>query len=83
MRVLLIRACTNALHRVCVEWVMCWCFVDGGDLRVAAGIFITSSYDSTSHFESATEEVVSIYEAALGQKFDFSKMTMETKQDDE
>jgi len=49
----------------------------------AKGIFITTSYDSTSHFESATDEVVSIFEGVLEQKFDFSKLSTEVKQEDE
>jgi Rab GDP dissociation inhibitor len=50
----------------------------------AKGIFITTSYDSTSHFESATEEVLSVFEGVTGEKLDTSKMSDSTdNQDDE
>lgn len=45
----------------------------------AKGIFITTSYDSTSHFESATEEVLSVFEGVTGEKLDTSKMSDSTE----
>jgi Rab GDP dissociation inhibitor len=40
---------------------------------VAEQVFITESYDSTSHFESATNEVIELYERITGEKLDLSK----------
>lgn len=36
------------------------------------GCFITSSYDSTSHFESATNEVIEIYQKLTGKPLDLT-----------
>ena len=35
-------------------------------------IFISSSYDATTHFETTCEDVVDIYQRVTGQPFDFS-----------
>jgi len=35
-------------------------------------LWITSSYDATSHFESASEEILSIYESISGEKLDLN-----------
>ena len=40
------------------------------------GIYITTSYDSTSHFESATEEVISMYETVMGSKLDLEHLPL-------
>ena len=40
------------------------------------GIFITSSYDSTSHFESATEEVIALYEKVMGVPLDLDHLPL-------
>eukprot|EP01006_Ploeotia_vitrea_P001797 TRINITY_DN105661_c0_g1_i1.p1 TRINITY_DN105661_c0_g1~~TRINITY_DN105661_c0_g1_i1.p1 ORF type:complete len:447 (+),score=279.75 TRINITY_DN105661_c0_g1_i1:140-1480(+) len=36
------------------------------------GIFITKSYDETSHFETATEEVIALYKAITGEDLDLT-----------
>ncbi len=36
------------------------------------GVFITSSYDPTSHFESASDDVLSIYERIMGTPLDLT-----------
>jgi Rab GDP dissociation inhibitor len=35
-------------------------------------LWITSSYDATSHFESASEEILQIYEKIVGEKLDLN-----------
>jgi Rab GDP dissociation inhibitor len=35
-------------------------------------LWITSSYDATSHFESASEEILQIYERIVGEKLDLN-----------
>lgn len=37
-------------------------------------LWITSSYDAASHFESATEEILQIYERITGEKLDLSNI---------
>ena len=36
------------------------------------GLWITSSYDATSHFESASEEILQMYEKIVGEKLDLN-----------
>ncbi|TPP58199.1 Rab GDP dissociation inhibitor beta [Fasciola gigantica] len=38
-------------------------------------IFISSSYDASTHFESTCEDVLNLYERITGQPFDFSKVS--------
>ena len=35
-------------------------------------VFISTSYDATTHFETTCEDVIDIYERITGQPFDFS-----------
>ena len=35
-------------------------------------VFITTSYDATSHFETATDEVIRLYEKMTGSKLDLT-----------
>ena len=43
-------------------------------LSVHIQVFISTSYDATTHFETTCDDVVSIYERVTGQSFDFSKV---------
>ena len=36
------------------------------------GCYITSSLDATSHFESASEEILQMYEKIVGEKLDLN-----------
>ncbi|KAA0187202.1 Guanosine nucleotide diphosphate dissociation inhibitor [Fasciolopsis buskii] len=42
-------------------------------------IFISSSYDASTHFESTCEDVLNLYERITGQPFDFSKVSEKMK----
>ena len=46
----------------------------------ANNLWITSSYDATSHFESAGEEVLEIYQKIIGEKLD---LNVDFEDDDE
>lgn len=46
-------------------------------------IFITKSYDATTHFESTCLDILDVYEKIVGEKFDFSKVTRDLGQEDE
>ncbi|EFC49428.1 rab gdp dissociation inhibitor alpha [Naegleria gruberi] len=37
------------------------------------GVFISKSYDATTHYESCAEDIVSIHERISGEKFDWNK----------
>lgn len=45
--------------------------VDDG---TSCNVFVTKSYDPTTHFETTCNDVLSVFERAAGQKFDFSKV---------
>lgn len=45
-----------------------------------SNLWITSSYDATSHFESASEEILQIYEKVVGEKLD---LNIEPSEEDE
>lgn len=44
------------------------------DDGIDSQLFISESYDATSHFETTCLDVLSIYKRATGQEFDFSKV---------
>ncbi|XP_025208820.1 rab GDP dissociation inhibitor alpha [Melanaphis sacchari] len=48
---------------------------DGKDSKV----FISKSYDATSHFETTCLDVLDIYKRATGEEFDFSKIKLESE----
>jgi len=35
-------------------------------------LFVTSSYDATSHFESASQQILDMYEQIVGEKLEFN-----------
>ena len=39
----------------------------------ASKVFVSSSYDATSHFEATTDEILSLYSRITGTEFDLSK----------
>ena len=44
------------------------------DDGVDSSLFVTSSYDASTHFESTCADVLNIYERIMGEPFDFSKV---------
>merc|ERR1711907_893082 len=49
---------------------------DGAD-----GVFITQSYDATSHFETAVLDVLDVYRRATGESLDLDKLPIEAEED--
>jgi len=49
----------------------------------ADGIFVTESYDATSHFETACHDVIQLYKQVTGEELDLDNMTVESPEDDE
>ena len=39
-------------------------------------IFISKSYDATTHFETVCEDIMSMYERITGEKFDLSAISL-------
>jgi Rab GDP dissociation inhibitor len=48
-----------------------------------SGIFISRSYDATSHFESSCYDILDIYHRATGVEFDFSKVNRGGEEDEQ
>lgn len=46
----------------------------------ASNLYVTSSYDATSHFESASDDILEIYEKIMGEKLD---LTIQPPEDDD
>jgi len=46
-------------------------------------LFISKSYDATSHFETTCDDVLDVFERGTGNQFDFSKITHLTLEDTE
>ena len=46
----------------------------------AESLYITKSYDATSHFESSSKDVLAIYEAITGETLD---LNIQPSEDDE
>ena len=44
-------------------------------------LWITSSYDATSHFESASEEILQIYQKIVGEKLNLNIEPDENEED--
>ena len=45
-------------------------------------MFISSSYDATTHFETTCNDVVDMYRRATGAEFDFSKVSNDEGMED-
>lgn len=49
----------------------------------SSNIYISKSYDATTHFESTCLDILDIYARIMGESFDFSKVTRGLGQEDE
>jgi len=49
----------------------------------ASNLFISKSYDATSHFETTCDDVLDVFQRGTGNQFDFSKITHLTLEDTE
>lgn len=47
------------------------------------GIFISRSYDATSHFETTANDIVDIHERITGEKFDWKNMKVANPEEEE
>ncbi|GAU93206.1 hypothetical protein RvY_05179 [Ramazzottius varieornatus] len=48
------------------------------DLGLESQVFVSKSYDATSHFESTCDDVLDIFKRGTGEQFDFSKVNHTT-----
>lgn len=49
-----------------------------------SGLYISKSYDATTHFETTCDDIIDLYQRIEGEAFDFSKVksTLESEQDE-
>lgn len=48
----------------------------------ADSVFVSKSFDATSHFESACEDVLDLYKRIMGEELDFSKPIREMNEEE-
>jgi Rab GDP dissociation inhibitor len=53
------------------------------DDGIESNLYVTSSYDASTHFESTCMDVLSIYERIVGEPFDFSKVNRTLDEDEQ
>ena len=46
-------------------------------------MFISNSYDATTHFETACDDILDVYARIMGEPFDFTKVTRGLGQEEE
>lgn len=51
-------------------------YMEATDNGLESQIFISTSYDATTHFETTCMDVLDIYKRATGEDFDFSKVKL-------
>ena len=47
---------------------------------LSSQVFISKSYDATTHFETTCSDVLDLYRRIMGEEFDFSKVSDGTAQ---
>ena len=68
------------IERMFVKRSILYDAVDDGQ---ASHVFVSKSYDATSHFESATADVVSMYERITGEQLDLTRINADNINDQE
>ena len=58
-------------HRFCFYVGITVCYIT---VEFIFQLFLSTSYDATTHFETTCDDVLSIYRRATGSDFDFSKV---------
>lgn len=56
-------------------------FFEPTDNGLESNLFISKSYDATTHFETTCLDVLDIFKRATGEEFDFSKVKQELGDD--
>lgn len=45
-------------------------------------VFVSKSYDATSHFETTCDDILNLYEKIMGEKFDFSQVNLHQQEEE-
>lgn len=67
----------DLLQPVAEKFISVTDFYEPTDLGIESQIFISQSYDGTSHFETTCLDVLDIFKRGTGEDFDFSKIKTE------
>lgn len=58
-------------------------FMEPTDDGMNSQLFISTSYDATSHFETTCMDVLNLFKRATGEEFDFNKVKQELGDDEQ
>lgn len=58
-------------------------FMEPTDDGINSQVFISASYDATSHFETTCMDVLNLFKRATGEEFDFNKVKQELGDEDQ
>lgn len=48
----------------------------------SSNVFVSKSYDATSHFETTCDDILDLYEKIMGEKFDFTQVNLHQQEDE-
>lgn len=48
----------------------------------SSNVFVSKSYDATSHFETTCDDILDLYEKIMGAKFDFTQVNLHQQEDE-
>lgn len=71
------------LHPIAQKFVSVSDYFEPTDKGLESQIFISESYDATTHFETTCLDVLDIFKRGTGEEFDFSKIKLDTGDADE
>lgn len=66
------------LHPIAQKFVSVSDYFEPTDKGLESQIFISESYDATTHFETTCLDVLDIFKRGTGEEFDFSKIKLDT-----
>lgn len=72
-----IRPGLDLLGPICQKFVCVSDYYEPTDNGLESQIFISESYDATTHFETTCLDVLDIFKRGTGEEFDFSKIKLE------
>lgn len=58
-------------------------YMEPTDTGLESQIFISTSYDATTHFETTCLDVLDIFKRATGEEFDFNKVKQDLGDEDQ
>ena len=72
----------DLLGRIRQKFVCISDYLEPTDDGTQSNIFISTSYDATTHFETTCLDVLDIFKRATGEEFDFNKVKQQLGEED-